>query len=277
MKLQVSPRAGTPHQVELSGPEVVVGRDPSCDLVLSDERCSRRHAVIADEPEGLSIQDAGSSNGIWVNGRHLRRSRLRAGDEVRVGDTVLTVLSEAAETILAPAPALRDARDPDRTRAPTVPPGPPPVGGPAAKSDALATLTVLTVLWTLWAPTWVIAGLLIAWRTDAGLVGSAVAVGAGVVLGAFGGILAVGLRTRAPWARHLQIVAAGGGLLVCPLTFASVTVLIYMLRDDVRAAFEGGPGGGAGEAEITFALSLLGMLALGLVLTGAALFLLTPP
>ena len=51
--------------------------------------------------------------------------------------------------------------------------------------------------------------------------------------------MAVGLRARAPWARHLQIVTAGVGLLVCPFTFASVTVLIYMLREDVKAAFEG--------------------------------------
>jgi len=92
--------------------------------------------------------------------------------------------------------------------------------------------------------------------------------------------MAVGLRTRAPWARQLQIVAAGAGLLVCPFTFASATVLIYMLREDVKAAFEGpstGKAPGAGDAELTFALSLLGMLVLGLGLTASALFLFSVP
>jgi hypothetical protein len=107
--------------------------------------------------------------------------------------------------------------------------------------------------------------------------GGILAGGAGLVLGAFAGLMAVGLRGRAGWSRHLQIVAAVLGLFICPFTFASMTVLIYMLRPDVRAVFEGrsAPGAaGAGEAELTFALSLLGMLALGLVLTaGAALVL----
>jgi hypothetical protein len=96
------------------------------------------------------------------------------------------------------------------------------------------------------------------------------------MLGALAGVMAVGLRARASWARHLQIAAAGVGLLVCPFTFASVTVLIYMLRADVRATFESrrrGAGAGAGEAEATFALSLFGMLALGLALTAAAVLL----
>jgi len=282
MKLQVSQPEGTPHQVELAGPEVVIGREPSCDLVLSDERCSRRHAVLADGPDGLTIRDAGSSNGIWVNGRQLRRSRLRPGDTVRLGDTVIRILPEAAETVLATAADFPGGRELPRPQPPTVPPRPRQTAGrvPAAESAAIPTVTALAVLWALSAPTFVVGSLLIAVRADAGFLAGALAVGAGLVLGAFGGIMAVGLRARAPWARHLQIVSAGAGLLVCPFTFASVTVLIYMLREDVKAAFEGpstGQATGAGEAELTFALSLLGMLALGLVLTAGAVFLLSAP
>ncbi len=282
MKLQVSQPGGTPHQVELAGPEVVIGRDPSCDLVLSDERCSRRHAVLDEGPEGLTIRDAGSSNGIRVNGRRLRRSRLKPGDTIRMGDTTIEVLSEAAKTVLIVAPDLREGRelpDPQPRTAPPRPPGParPP---PPQAAAAIPTVTALAVLWALVAPTAVVAGLLIAVRANAGLVPGALAVGAGLVLGGLGGIMAVGLRARAPWARQLQIVAAGAGLLVCPFTFASVTVLIYMLRDDVKAAFESpstGSAWGAGDAELTFALSLLGMLALGLGLTALAFFLLSAP
>jgi len=54
-----------------------------------------------------------------------------------------------------------------------------------------------------------------------------------------------------------------------------VTVLLYMLRADVRSVFEandGERGSGAGAAEPTVALSLLGMLALGLVATAVVLF-----
>jgi hypothetical protein len=289
MKLEISQPEGRPHEVELAGTEVVIGRDPSCDLVLNDSRCSRRHAVLQEGPDGLVIQDEGSSNGLTVNGRRLERSRLRAGDTVRIGDTRLTILSEAPETMVAPAMAeIRPPPDRPPGRGDTapqraaVPPSRPPMRprrAPAPRRDAgpPVTLTALSALWALSAPAWLVVGLLLAVRADALVTGS-VAVGAGLVLGAFGAIMAMGLWVRADWARYLQIVTAGIGLFVCPLTFASVTVLIYMLRPDVRATFESeSPGGGAGDAEPTFALSLLGMLALGLVLTGVAVFVLTRP
>ena len=53
-----------------------------------------------------------------------------------------------------------------------------------------------------------------------------------------------------------------------------------MIRPDVRAAFEASPGGrapGAGEAEATFTLSLIGMLALGLAVTSGLVLLFVRP
>jgi hypothetical protein len=88
--------------------------------------------------------------------------------------------------------------------------------------------------------------------------------------------MALGLRALAPWARHLQIATAAFGLLVCPFTLASATVLLYLTRAEVKAVFEGGArrGAGDGAAETTFALSLLGMLGLGLALAAAAVLVL---
>jgi hypothetical protein len=101
-----------------------------------------------------------------------------------------------------------------------------------------------------------------------------------VIAAGFGVALAVGLRSLAPWARHLQIAAAAVGLVACPLTLASATVLLYLSRPEVRATFEPRPGqprpAGAGTAEPTFALSILVMLALGVGLGAVALLLLHP-
>jgi hypothetical protein len=281
MKLQVSQPEGTPHQLDLPGPEIVVGRDPTCDLVLNDERCSRRHAVLADGPEGLEIRDTGSSNGIWVNGRQLRRSRLGPGDTVRIGDTVIRILPDSAQTrpgaddrrpgVGVEARGFAPARPTPRRSSTTAPP---------ADWAAIPTITTLVVLWALSAPIFLIGSLVIALRTDTGVVTAVLVVGAGLVLGAYAGIMAAGLRAWAPWARQLQIVSAGAGLLVCPFTFASVTILIYMLRDDVKAAFAGDTAGsptGSGDAELTFALSLLGMIALGLGLTAGVFLVFSTP
>jgi hypothetical protein len=287
MKLEVSHPEGTPHEVDLPG-KAVIGRDPSCDIVLSDSRCSRRHAVIEETADGLVIRDAGSANGIYVNGRRLERSPLSPGDTVRLGDTVLEVLPDVGATVVVapdeldltgrpPTPRPPVGRHPSSSRArsqsarSTLRPA--RVAAPLPETRPPLTVTALSLLWALTVPACVAGGLIVALRSE--VVVGVLAAGTGLVLGALAGVMAVGLRARAAWARHLQIAAAGIGLLVCPFTFASVTVLIYMLRADVRATFEApGRTTGAGDAEPTFALSLLGMLAVGLALTAGAVLLL---
>ena len=85
MRFEISHRGGTAHVVELSGTVVVIGRDPGCDIVLSDAKCSRRHAVVEDLPEGLVVRDSGSANGTYVNGKRIEQSRLEPGDRLTVG------------------------------------------------------------------------------------------------------------------------------------------------------------------------------------------------
>jgi hypothetical protein len=70
---------------------VRVGRSSACELVLADDSVSRRHAEIALRGGVCVIRDLGSSNGTWVNGRPIHRARLRRGDELRLGETVIRV------------------------------------------------------------------------------------------------------------------------------------------------------------------------------------------
>ena len=94
MRFEVRYPGGAPHEVELQGTVAVLGRDPSCDLVLNDAKCSRRHAVLEAGPQGIAIRDAGSANGTYVNGKKIERANLKEGDVVRVGEVQLTVLAE---------------------------------------------------------------------------------------------------------------------------------------------------------------------------------------
>lgn len=48
--------------------ETVVGRDPGCDVVLDDDRVSRRHARLACNGSGWTVADLGSKNGVLVDG-----------------------------------------------------------------------------------------------------------------------------------------------------------------------------------------------------------------
>jgi hypothetical protein len=50
------------------GTEAVIGRDEDCDVVLDDERVSRRHALLVSDRSDWSITDTGSKNGTFIGG-----------------------------------------------------------------------------------------------------------------------------------------------------------------------------------------------------------------
>lgn len=145
MRFEVRYPTGAHHEVELSGTLAALGRDPSSDLVLNDPKCSRRHAVIEAGPDGMAIRDAGSANGIYVNGKKVERAKLADGDEVRLGDVVVKVLPEDVPGTLVMAPEDLDEMGATRPPkpAPAVPAPPPPstparVAAPAPKPPSRA-------------------------------------------------------------------------------------------------------------------------------------------
>jgi hypothetical protein len=70
----------------------VLGRGSSCDLVLgNDDAVSRRHAEIAVRAGLCQVRDLDSCNGTLLNGRLVRRARLRRGDVLLIGETEIRV------------------------------------------------------------------------------------------------------------------------------------------------------------------------------------------
>lgn len=75
-----------------SGPEeLLLGRDPSCDIVLADPTVSRRHARLRFSDGVWSLQDLDSTNGTLVNRSRVVRCRLSPGDHLTIGDEQLLV------------------------------------------------------------------------------------------------------------------------------------------------------------------------------------------
>jgi pSer/pThr/pTyr-binding forkhead associated (FHA) protein len=75
----------------LEGPRATIGRAKDAECVLRDPNVSRRHAELRRSATGeWTIADLGSTNGIKVNGRRVRSSRLGPGDEVTLGTTSFT-------------------------------------------------------------------------------------------------------------------------------------------------------------------------------------------
>lgn len=69
---------------------VVIGRDAGSDVQVVSQLVSRRHAKLTVSAEDGVIEDLGSSNGTLVNGKTVSRQKLRDGDEIKIGDCVLT-------------------------------------------------------------------------------------------------------------------------------------------------------------------------------------------
>ncbi len=70
--------------------EMVVGRAPECAICVEDEFASNQHARIYRAEGGYYVEDLGSTNGTYVNGRRINYpTELRYGDRIRVGRTVL--------------------------------------------------------------------------------------------------------------------------------------------------------------------------------------------
>jgi pSer/pThr/pTyr-binding forkhead associated (FHA) protein len=75
------------------GDEVTVGRSPGCAVPLDDDTfASSIHARVFRRSGELWIEDLGSTNGTFLNDERLEIPvRLRRGDKVKVGSTVLEV------------------------------------------------------------------------------------------------------------------------------------------------------------------------------------------
>jgi hypothetical protein len=69
----------------------VLGRSRECDVVLSDENVSRRHAEVRPSGGSWIVKDLGSTNGVKVNGRRIQGPQsLKRGDTIELGTSRVT-------------------------------------------------------------------------------------------------------------------------------------------------------------------------------------------
>jgi hypothetical protein len=71
--------------------ELVIGRHPSCDVVMGDDTVSRRHAQLIFRDGGWIVRDLDSTNGTRLNGQYVGRCRLHPGDQLGLGRQLLRV------------------------------------------------------------------------------------------------------------------------------------------------------------------------------------------
>src|SRR5688572_25773377 len=65
--------------LELAGPEITIGRDATCDVVLASPLVSRRHAVVRVSSERLELENVG------LNSLHVGSAEVLGGQVVSFG------------------------------------------------------------------------------------------------------------------------------------------------------------------------------------------------
>src|ERR1700759_2289307 len=90
---------------------VKVGKDPKSHLRVDDELASRMHAVIeVAGPEDITLIDLGNEPGTMVNGQRVNKCKVRPGDQIQIGSTLIVL--ETAEPATAAPPQVAAAPAP---------------------------------------------------------------------------------------------------------------------------------------------------------------------
>ncbi|MGA2449952.1 MAG: GGDEF domain-containing protein [Polyangiaceae bacterium] len=81
------------RRVQLGMAAFDIGRSPRNDLFIDQESVSRHHARITFDGSNYWVQDLQSTNGTFVNDESVREQKLRDGDQLRVGRSILKFMT----------------------------------------------------------------------------------------------------------------------------------------------------------------------------------------
>jgi len=84
----------SPTTLKLKEGEYIIGRDPSCQVVLTDPYVSKKHVRLFYRDGKWYVEDLGSRNGTYINGEDIRGRgavEVKPGTEVILGLSVIVV------------------------------------------------------------------------------------------------------------------------------------------------------------------------------------------
>ena len=85
--------------------ELIIGRSSDLEMVLIEDMVSRHHAKITTTDADIYIEDLGSTNGTFVNGEKISSCKLKEGDRILIGTSIIKLVFEDFDgTIPPPAP-----------------------------------------------------------------------------------------------------------------------------------------------------------------------------
>ncbi|MCP4444496.1 MAG: FHA domain-containing protein [Myxococcales bacterium] len=79
---EAGPNAG--RRYKLGGGDYIIGRRSDCQIFVPDMRVSRQHARVVRDGNGWAIEDLGSNNGTFVDGKQVQRGPIAHQDQITI-------------------------------------------------------------------------------------------------------------------------------------------------------------------------------------------------
>jgi len=86
--------------------ELIIGRSSELEMVLIEDMVSRHHAKITTTDVDIFIEDLGSTNGTFVNGEKITSCKLKEGDRILIGTSIVKLVFEEFDASHPPPPPM---------------------------------------------------------------------------------------------------------------------------------------------------------------------------
>ena len=125
-------------EVQLTKERTMLGRRPYNDIVIDNLAVSGEHAVMHMTEHEVEVEDLGSTNGTYVNGKAIKRLVLRNGDTIEVGKYKIRFLQDEQDGGYEKTMIFKPGMVP-----PPIAPRPAPAAPAAAPAAAAAPLSAV--------------------------------------------------------------------------------------------------------------------------------------
>ncbi|MGE3774333.1 MAG: FHA domain-containing protein [Gammaproteobacteria bacterium] len=144
-KLVLSLNGAVQGEFQLNKERMTVGRKPDNDIQIDNLAVSGKHALVITILDDSFLEDLGSTNGTYVNGKLIKKHALRDGDVIGIGKHELKYVNEHAtaddeefEKTMIIRPGSASAAVAAAKAAESAPPPPPPAPTPTPAAAAPA-------------------------------------------------------------------------------------------------------------------------------------------
>jgi len=91
LRIRYTDPDGKQTELLLADQPITVGRSPDADIITLDERASRMHCSIRIWDGEYYVKDLKSKNGTYLNQKRVEMAKIKPGDKIRLGNSMLTV------------------------------------------------------------------------------------------------------------------------------------------------------------------------------------------